>query len=61
MYRNNILNIQESTTILNANTKKVRKLIEGTTYLDLPNLNFTLSGFNSKVDYKIFYESGLLM
>ena len=32
MYSNNILNCQESTTILNANTKKVWKLIEGTTY-----------------------------
>ena len=33
MYSNNILNFQESTTILNACTKKVRKLIEGTTYI----------------------------
>ena len=33
MYSNNILNFQESTTISNACTKKVWKLIEGTTYL----------------------------
>ena len=32
MYNKNILNFQESTTILNACTKKVWKLIEGTTY-----------------------------
>ena len=35
MYRNNILNFQESMTILNACTKKVWKLIEGTTYFFL--------------------------
>ena len=33
MYSNNILNYQESTTILNAWTKKVWKLIEFTTYI----------------------------
>ena len=33
MYNNNILNFQESTTILNAYTKKVWKPIECTTYL----------------------------
>ena len=33
MYSNNIVNVQESTPILNACTKKVWKLIEGTTYL----------------------------
>ena len=33
MYSNNILNFRESTTILNACTKKVWKLIEGTTYI----------------------------
>ena len=32
MYSNNILNFQESTTIVNACTKKVWKLIECTTY-----------------------------
>ena len=31
MYSNSILNFQESTTILNACTKKVWKLIEGST------------------------------
>ena len=33
MYSNNIVNVQESTTILNTCTKKVWKLIEGSTYL----------------------------
>ena len=33
MYSNNILNFQESTTILNACTKKVWKLIEYTTFI----------------------------
>ena len=33
MYSNNILNFQESTTILNARTKKVSKLMEWTTYI----------------------------
>ena len=33
MYSNNIVNSQDSTTILNASTKKVSKLIEGTTYI----------------------------
>ena len=33
MYSNNIVNFQESTTILNACTKKVWKLIEETTYV----------------------------
>ena len=33
MYSNNILNFQESMTILNVHTKKVWKLIEGTTYI----------------------------
>ena len=35
IYTNNILNFQESTTILNAYTKKVWKLIECTTYIQL--------------------------
>ena len=38
MYSNNILNSQESTTIVNTCTKKVWKLIEGTTYIMFPNL-----------------------
>ena len=33
MYDNNILNFQESTTILNACIKKVWKLIKGTSYI----------------------------
>ena len=36
-YSNNIVNFQESTTILNACTKKVWKLIEGTTYIQFVN------------------------
>ena len=35
IYSNNILNFQESTTILNACTKKVWKPIEGTPYIQL--------------------------
>ena len=35
MYSNKILNFQESTTILNACTKNVWKLIEGTTYIQI--------------------------
>ena len=35
MYSNNIVNFQESATILNTCTKQVWKLIEGTTYLDI--------------------------
>ena len=37
MYSKNIVNFQESMTILNAYTKKVWKLVEGTTYM-LPNI-----------------------
>ena len=33
MYSNNIVKFQESTTILNAHTKKVWKPIEGTTHM----------------------------
>ena len=33
MYSHSILNFQVSTTILNAGTKKIWKLIEGTTYI----------------------------
>ena len=42
MYSNNIVNFQESTTILNACTKKVWKPIDGTTYVYVwacPNQN----------------------
>ena len=41
MYSNNILNFQESTTILNAHTKKVRKLIVCTSYYVKANLQDT--------------------
>ena len=33
MYSNNIVNFEESTTILNAHTKKVWKRIESSTYI----------------------------
>ena len=39
MYSNNMLNFQESTTILNASTKKVWKHIEGTTYIWRTSVN----------------------
>ena len=42
MYSNNILNFQESRTILNACTKKVWKLIECTTYFVLWNKCFLI-------------------
>ena len=38
MFRNDIVNFQESTTILNACTKKVWNLIEGTTYIYIKNV-----------------------
>ena len=41
MYSNNILNCQESMTIFNACTKKVWKLIEGATYVDINRLGQT--------------------
>ena len=37
MYSNNLVNFQESMTILSAGTKKVWKLIEGTTYINNPS------------------------
>ena len=48
MYSNNIPNFQESTTILNACTKKVWKLIEYTKYISLLNYHFI------KEEYSIF-------
>ena len=44
MYSNNILNFQESMTILNACTKKVWKLFEGTSYISqhTSELQFTI-------------------
>ena len=43
MFSNNIVNFQESTTILNACTKKVWKLIECTRYLPLHLIYFPLT------------------
>ena len=45
MYNNNIVNFQESTTILNDCTKNVWKLIEATTYFF--NIIFTVKAHNS--------------
>ena len=67
IYSNNILNFRESTTILNACTKKVWKLIEGTMYLMcflkflclciyLPNLSIM-----NMIQHKINYFSGELL
>ena len=43
MYSNNIVNFQESTTILKAHTKKVWKLIVCTSYLQhVPELEFLM-------------------
>ena len=42
MYSNNIVNFQESKTILNAYTKKVWNLIEGTTYIPEQKYKTTL-------------------
>ena len=43
MYSNNIVNFQESTTILNAHTKKVWKLIVFTLYITVPSNYFWIS------------------
>ena len=45
MYSNNIVNFQESTTIVNACTKKVWKLIEGTTYVYINIFSVVVWGF----------------
>ena len=69
MYSNNIVNFQESPRILNACTKKVWKLIEGTTYIymDLKNGiesdNIEKNWINCKVinsDEFIWKESWIL-
>ena len=52
IYSNNILNFQESTTILNACTKKVWKLIECTTYIANYILSLKLFCFLIKVIHK---------
>ena len=53
MYSNNILNIQESTTILNACTKKVWKPFEGTTYIQIP-LHFVGTWFSSYMGHHMY-------
>ena len=50
MYSNKILNFQESTTILNACTKKVWKLIEGTPYIDTYMFTYTYTHRNQEGD-----------
>ena len=53
MYSNNILNFQESTTILNACTKKVWKLIECTIYI------FECRGDVEVINEQILINSGI--
>ena len=48
MYSNNILNVQESTIILNVNTKKVWKPIKGTLYLPFLTIRPYLMAINKK-------------
>ena len=57
MYSNSIVNFQESTTILNAHTKIVWKLIEGTTYL----FSFSNSHPLSKKGVSFFLLLGFLV
>ena len=52
MYRNNILNFQESKRILNAHTKKVWKLIVCTSYI----LIFYILSYNTWTHYKPLYS-----
>ena len=47
MYSNKILNFQESTTILNAHTKKVWKLIVGTSYIQVTETRYKWTWLNS--------------
>ena len=44
MYSDNIVNFQESTAILNASTKKVWKLFEGTTYFKTLQASYQRQG-----------------
>ena len=62
MYSNNILNVQESTTILNACTKKVWKFIVCTSYKHTPTARNTHILFNKQAVCKkgIKIEKGLL-
>ena len=57
MYSNNIVNFQESTTILNAWTKKVWKLIEGTTYLNGINNKLFCEKYRYEYTIKIHWLS----
>ena len=56
MYSNNIVNFQESTTILNACTKKVWKLIEVTTYIYIYIYIYTKKSDekNSNISFVLF-------
>ena len=59
MYSNNMVNFQESTTILNARTKKVRKLIVCTSYIYIYIYTHTelRSIYESKVGLKYRNET----
>ena len=54
MYSNNIVNFQESTTILNACTNEVWKLIEYTTYIFIYIYIFDMNK-SDKWEYHLFF------
>ena len=56
MYSNNILNFQESTTILNTHTKKVWKLIVCTSY-NVEGPHFTHNRHLNQLRRRISYEA----
>ena len=60
MYSNNILNYQESTTILNAHTKKVWKLIVCTLYLQVIILDKNNLQLND-IRYLLVYPHGVMV
>ena len=54
MYSNNIVNSQESTTILNSCTKKVWKLIEYTTYIYIYIYDTSIGNWKNNYIYNVF-------
>ena len=60
MYSNNVLNFQESTTILNACTKKSGNLLKAPRKLNFEfKTEFEIFACNSKVDYVFVYKLGM--
>ena len=59
MYRNNILNIQESTTILNAYTKKSGKLLKALSMSSLTELFVLFPEFKSFATDNISYRQAI--